>query len=177
MKRTLASALALTLCSALLSACGGGSSNIDPPRDPMRPSARAPRLPPSATADRVKKSLGPAPQHCGEAVQGLGDRTCRMQPVFECLLRAYEVCRPSYGTHMYSTAEGDPVRVDYYVRPTAGPCMFVIVDDKTADPVGRKAVQELECQKVEWKPDAANPDCQTLQPLGCRLLSETPRGG
>jgi hypothetical protein len=143
----------------------------------MRPSARDPRLPPSQTAQRVLKSLGAAPQNCGEAVQGLDDRSCRMQPVFECLLQAFEVCRPAYGTHMYSTAEGDPIRVDYYVKPSAGPCRFVVVDDKTADPVGRKEVQELECSKIEWKPDVVNTACQTLQPLGCQMLSAVPRGG
>lgn len=170
----------LSLLAALLGltgGCGGSSPNVDPPRDPMRPSAHEPRLPPSATAQRVLKSLGPAPQSCGEAVQGLDDRSCRMQPVFECLLSAFEVCRPAYGTHMYSTAEGDPIRVDYYVKPGDGRCAFVVVDDKTADPVGRKEVQELECRKIEWKPDPAIDDCQTLQPLECRTLSSTPRGG
>jgi hypothetical protein len=167
----------VTPLSAAAVACGGTSSpNLDPPRDPMRPSSREPRMPPSAVAQRVLKSLGDAPQNCGEAVQGLDDRSCRMQPVHECLLRAFEVCRPAYGTHMYATAEGDPIRVDYYVRPSSGPCAFLVVDDKTADPVGRKEVQELECKKIEWKPDVANPDCQTLQPLECTTLSTTPRG-
>jgi hypothetical protein len=164
----------LALLAALAAGCGGSSPNTDPPRDPMRPSARDPRLPPSATTQRVIANLGAAPQSCGEAVQGLGDRSCRMQPVFECLLRAYEVCRPAYGTHMYATAEGDPIRVDYAVKP-GGACAFIVIDDRTADPVGRKEVQELECKKIEWKPDPANTACQTLLPLECRMLSAAPR--
>jgi hypothetical protein len=162
------------LLAALATGCGSSSPSTDPARDPARPSARDPRLPPSATTQRMLASLGHAPQNCGESVQGLGDRSCRMQPVFECLLQAFEVCRPAYGTHMYATAEGDPIRVDYAVK-AGGPCAFVVVDDKTADPVGRKEVQELECKKVEWKPDPANTACQTLLPLGCRMVSVTPR--
>ncbi len=170
--------LLLSVIAVSAVACGGSSSpNLDPPRDPLRPSSREPRMPPSAVAARVQKSLGDAPQNCGEAVQGRDDRSCRVQPVFECLLQAYEVCRPAYGTHMYSTAEGDPIRVDYYVRPSGGPCSFLVVDDKTADPVGRKEVQEIECKKIEWKPDPALDNCQVLQPLECRTLSTTPRGG
>jgi hypothetical protein len=165
---------ALFLLATLASGCGGSSRGTDPPRDPMRPSAREPRLPPSRTAQRVLASLGHAPQSCGEHVQPLGDRSCRMQPVLECLLQAYEVCRPAYGTHMYATAEGDPIRVDFAVK-SGGGCAFIVVEDKTADPVGRKEVQEFECKKVEWKPDPANTACQTLLPLQCRMLSAAPR--
>jgi hypothetical protein len=152
-------------------ACGGGSRSGDPPREPGRRSPHDPRLPPSATAERVKKSLGRAPQSCGEAVQGIDDRSCRMLSVFECLLSAYEVCRPAYGTHMYATAEGDPIRIDYYVRPANGPCAFMVVEDRSADPVGSKGVQELSCTKIEWKSDPANPSCQALSPLDCRSVS------
>jgi hypothetical protein len=165
--------LPVLLLSFICASCGGGAKSGDPPRHPGRPPPDNPRLPENPTAERARKSLGHGPENCGEAVLPLGDTSCRMQPVFECLLRAYQTCRPAYGTHMFVTSEGDPIRIDYFVKPSAGPCALVVVEDRSADPVGNKGIEERSCSRSEWQPDPANSACQSLAPLECRTLSRS----
>ncbi|MBK7584011.1 MAG: hypothetical protein IPI67_27920 [Myxococcales bacterium] len=163
------SAFWLLLCSVF--ACGGAQHVPD-----GRPTAADPRMPPSGTVVRVRERLGDSPQACGEAVEGIDSEGCRAQPVLECIHAAFEANRPAQGTHMYATAEGDPVRVDYFVIVSSGHPTLVVVTDRTADPVGDKAVEEQECLDARWSEHSTPPACQALVPGRCTLRSRTPRG-
>ena len=146
---------------AWLLGCGG-----PPPRTPSKAA--------SSAVERWQKRLGTVTE-CGEAVRPRGDESCSLQPVHECLHDALQACRPAHGTHLYSTAEGDPVRVDYFVAPENGACVFVVVEDKSADPVGNKGVIEQACRTTSWRPQPDAPGCQALAPVDCRVLAEPQR--
>ena len=150
-------------------ACGGGP----PPK--TGPTAADPRMPPSDTVARVRQRLGDSAQSCGEAIQGIDHDGCRAQPVLDCVHAAFQAHRPAQGTFMYATAEGDPVRVDYFVVLSGGHARLVVVSDRSADPVGDKGVDEHECSEVRWGEHAERPGCQTLLPERCSLRSRAPR--
>lgn len=155
---------------SLVAACGGG------PPAKTGPTAADPRMAPSDTVARVRQRLGSAAQNCGEAVQGSEDQGCRAQPVLECVHAAFQAARPAHGTFMYATAEGDPVRLDYFVVLSGGRPKLALVSDRTADPVGDKSIDEHECAEVRWGEHAERAGCQTLVPDRCALRSRTPRG-
>lgn len=142
-------------------ACGG-----PPPKTPEKAA--------SSAVARWQKRLGTVTE-CGQAVRPRGDESCSLQPIHECLHDALEACRPAHGTHLYSTSEGDPVRVDYFVAPEKGACLFVVVEDKSADPVGNKGVVEQECRTTSWRPQPDAPGCQALAPVDCRVVGTSPR--
>jgi hypothetical protein len=162
MKHGVISALLLGLGLVLASACGSTS-----PRASVGP---------GTAAQRLSRTAGPTVQDCGEASESIGETGCRIQPVGECVMTAFKSCRGAHGVHMYFAGEGDPVRVDWFVVEKArGSCEFVIVEDRSNDPLGPKAPEERHCESVSWGAHPGIAGCQVLKPAGCQ--ENAPAGG
>jgi len=123
----------------------------------------------SPRAQELAKTAGPTVQDCGEATESREASSCKVQPVGECMLRALKNCRAARGAHVYSTGEGDAVRVDWFVvERSGGSCEFVTIEDRTRDLLGPKAVEEKVCKSASWTRHPRIPDCEVLMPLGCQ---------
>lgn len=137
----------------VLVACGGSQ----PPA----------KLPMNSTAERVNDSAGTTVEDCGEFDEPRDDNTCRLKRIEECVVNALDACRPAHGTHVYYTAEGDPVRVDFFSLPENGACKLVTVTDRSHDPVGKFGVNEEVCEHHEWKSEGGRDSCELLSLSGC----------
>jgi len=133
-----------------------------------------PNVPPSSAVTELRRSAGPTVQDCGEAVETREEGKCRVQPIFECVKRAHDTCRAAQGTHLFSTDEGDDVRIDYFVRERpGGACDFIVIEDRSQDPLAPKtpqtqtAVYVQLCARVGWKPHATIPACDVFAPTAC----------
>lgn len=127
----------------------------------------APERPPASAVSHWEKKLGPSAQDCGQARQGAQGDACAAQRVFECLHSALSVCRPARGVWFTLTGEGDAVRSDFFVADKAGVCTFVVVQDRSADPLAKPPIAEQECRSASWQPQPDNPSCQILSPVDC----------
>jgi hypothetical protein len=142
------------LAAGVCVACGSG---------PPPPSAT-----PSPRVTELRRTAGTTIQDCGEGVEARDDHKCRIQPVLECVEAALRSCRPAQGTHLYSTGEGDPVRVDYFVvQKAGGGCEFVVVEDRSRDPLGPGKPTELVCGDAGWQPHPRIRGCDVLAPSAC----------
>jgi hypothetical protein len=123
----------------------------------------------SPRAQELGKTAGPTVQDCGEATESREEMSCKVQPVGECVLRALKNCRAAHGVHVYSTGEGDAVRLDWFVVERAGgSCDFVTIEDRTRDLLGAKAVQEKVCKSATWTRHPRIDGCEVLLPAGCQ---------
>ncbi len=127
----------------------------------------APETAPKAAVQHWKKKLGRTAQDCGNARQGTVSATCAPQRLFECMHAALGVCRPAHAVWFTLTGEGDAIRTDYFVVDKSGTCTFVVVTDRSADPLAKPPVTEQECRSASWKPEPDNPSCQILSPVDC----------
>jgi hypothetical protein len=155
-------ALLFGLGSVVTSACAS-----DPPRA---------RVGPGTAAQRLSRSAGPTVQDCGEASESIGETGCRIQPVGECVMTAFKSCRGAHGVHMYFAGEGDPVRVDWFVVEKGGRgggCEFVMIEDRSNDPLGPQAPEERHCESVTWGKHPGIAGCDVLQPTGCKTTAPT----
>ncbi len=143
------------VCWALAAAACAGS----PPPTPARPQ--------SSVAREWQHRLGGGVRDCGESVQDLDDRSCSLQRVHECLHAALGACAPARGVHLYSSPEGDSIRVDYFVAKERGACILVVVEDQGGDPVGNKGIVTRSCRTASWRPQRDAPGCQVLDPVDC----------
>jgi len=129
-------------------------------------------LSPSDSVERLRREAGPTLQDCGEASEGRDEEKCKIQPVLACVHAALKNCRAAQGTHQFLAGEGDPVRIDYFVvEHPGGACDFVVVEDRSADPLASRRPSEMTCSGVSWKPHPAIPSCEVLEPKGCRPSS------
>jgi hypothetical protein len=127
-----------------------------------------PNVPPSSAVTELHRTAGPTVQDCGEAVETRDEDKCRVQPIFDCVKRAHDACRAAQGTHLFSTDEGDAVRVDYFVRERpGGACDFIVIEDRSRDPLAPKTPQLQICAQVGWKPHATIPACDVFAPTAC----------
>lgn len=145
--------------AAVLGSAAAACASSPPPRT----------LSPSSSVERLRRESGPTLQDCGEAQEGRDEEKCKIQPVLACVHAALKSCRAAQGTHQFLAGEGDPVRIDYFVveRP-GGACDFVVVEDRTADPLAPRAPSEMSCSGASWKPHPSIPSCEVLEPMGCR---------
>jgi len=93
------------------------------------------------------------------------------------VLAAYKACRPAHASYLYFASEGDEMRVDWIVmvRP-GGACDFVVVEDRSADPLGPRKPIDRVCAAVDWKSHPQIEGCELLEPKNCsaRSPSRTP---
>lgn len=143
---------ALALSVALL-AC---ASEQPPPNVGMSPQAR-----------HMQDRLGGTFQDCGEFDEPLHDQSCRLRPVEECMISALDACRAAHGVHVFRTEEGDPVRVDYFAYVDQGACRLMLVEDRSADPIGKTGVTEKVCRSHSWQPQPDRQSCQLLSFSEC----------
>lgn len=134
----------------------------------------APERPPGNAVEHWQRKLGGRVQDCGNARQGVQDETCAVQRVFECLHGALEVCRPAHGVWYSLTGEGDAVRTDYFVADKSGACVYVVIEDRSTDPLAKPPVVERECRSASWTPQPAQPSCQVLSPVDCGRAAHGP---
>ena len=131
-------------------------------------SRRPPQAPPSPLVDRLRREAGRGIQDCGEAVEKWEEQKCHTRPVGECVLSAYKACRPAHGSYVFFASEGDDMRVDWLVMvKPGGACDFVIVDDRTADPLGPRTPSDKVCSTVDWKAHPQIEGCEILDPKSC----------
>ena len=163
--------LSLLVALAFASGVACGSDRGPHPDAPHKPTAHDPRVPPSTLSASVRRSLGQSPRDCGEVVAGLDNRECDVRRIFDCLKSAYDRCAPAHGVHMYTGAEGDPIRIDYFVKPEGGGCSFTVVEDLSHDPVGKKGIKQTACSEVRWKAHHSLENCEVLVPSDCRQVA------
>jgi hypothetical protein len=142
-----APSILLTIAACAAVSCGGAE--------------RVPAVPPSSTVNELRESAGDAVQDCGQAIETKSDTTCKVHPVGECIQAALRDCRAAYGLREYFTAEGDPVRDDWFVLSDGqGGCELVLVEDRSADPLAARKPSLQVCDGIEWKPHDAIASCE-----------------
>lgn len=146
------SRVALALGLALL-AC---ASEQPPPKVAMSDQAR-----------HMQDRIGSTFEDCGEFDEPRDDQSCRLHPIQVCLISALDACRSAHGAHTFWTAEGDPVRVDYFVYVDQGACRLMTVEDRSADPIGKTGVTEQVCTKHTWQPQPDQASCELLSLTDC----------
>jgi hypothetical protein len=144
----------IALALVIAPACGG--------------TERRPNVPPSGAVQDLRRSAGSGVQDCGESMESRTETACRIHSVGECLAAALKECRPAYGVRSYFTGEGDPIRLDWLVLSDGhGGCKIVTVEDRSADPLARKAPLVRRCTGIVWKHHESIPDCEAPSPDGC----------
>lgn len=161
MTKRLVGALALTAL-----ACGSNPHVSHGANQRQAATAKNPKLPPSAPAKKLMQEH-PNARDCGEVVQPLDDDRCDVKRVFDCTMAAFKTCAPAHGVHNYAGPEGDAVRVDYFVLPKGGACEWVIVEDHSQDPLGKKGIVQKACQSAEWVMHHTMPGCEVIEPSEC----------
>jgi hypothetical protein len=143
---------ALGACLALM-AC---AAEQPPPRVAMGNAAR-----------HMQDRIGATFQDCGEFDEPRRDQSCRLRRVEECMISALDACRPAHGAHVFWTEEGDPVRVDYFSYTDRGACRLMLVEDRSADPIGKTGVSEKVCAAHSWQPQPGRDSCELLSVSNC----------
>ncbi len=126
-----------------------------------------PKVGMSDQARHMQDRIGSAFQDCGEFDEPRDDQSCRLRRIEECVISALDACRAAHGAHTFWTAEGDPVRVDYFVYTDQGACRLMLVEDRSADPIGKTGVSEKVCAKHSWQPQTDKESCELLSLSEC----------
>jgi hypothetical protein len=129
---------------------------------------RRPNVPVSTTVQDLRRSAGSGVQDCGESSESRKEEQCRIHSVGECLQTALKECRAAYGVRSYFTPEGDPIRVDWLVLSDGhGGCKLLTVEDRSADPLARKAPKVSRCTGIIWKHHESIAECEAPVADGC----------
>jgi len=143
---------AIAMCLVFVACASEGP----PPKVGMSPQAR-----------QMQDRLGGTFQDCGQFDEPRHDQSCRLRRVEECVISALQACRPAHGTHQFWTEEGDPVRVDYFTYTDQGACQLMLVEDRSADPIGKTGVTRKVCRSHTWQAQPGKPSCELLSFSDC----------
>jgi hypothetical protein len=123
--------------------------------------------------DGLARELGLEPSDCGFEHERFGEEAelcCEsIGQRRQCLLDALEGCSPARYTDVFSTVEGDPIVMDYFVVPQAGTCELVEVHDSSRDKFGDPnalSITTRHCARATLSAPAGN-SCPRLGAEGC----------
>lgn len=122
------------------------------------------------------RNAGLGIQDCGEVIENTDETRCQTRAVGECVEQAFKACRPAHANYVFYAGEGDSVRIDWIVMVRAGgACDFVVVEDRSADPLAPRTPTPQVCDPPGWKDHPAIKGCEVLDPKNCRARTPPPK--